>query len=92
MSQMQKQIKLAKRPIGTPVMEDFAFIDAPIGTPSNGEVLVRTIYISVDPYLRGRMQDVKSYIPPFQLNEVITSGVIGQVVDSKSELFAKGDV
>ena len=73
-------------------MEDFAFIEAPIGAPSAGEVLVRTVYISVDPYLRGRMQDVKSYIPPFQLNEVITSGVIGQVVESKSEHFSKGDV
>lgn len=92
MSQMQKQIKLARRPVGTPSMEDFAFIEAPIGAPSAGEVLVRTVYISVDPYLRGRMQDVKSYIPPFQLNEVITSGVIGQVVESKSEHFSKGDV
>lgn len=92
MSQMQKQIQLAKRPIGTPSMEDFAFIEAPIGTPSDGEVLIRTVYISVDPYLRGRMQDVKSYIPPFQLNEVISSGVIGQVVESKSEQFAKGDL
>ncbi|MDH5162145.1 NADP-dependent oxidoreductase [Heyndrickxia oleronia] len=92
MSQMQKQIKLASRPVGTPSMEDFAFIEAPIGAPTAGEVLVRTVYISVDPYLRGRMQDVKSYIPPFQLNEVITSGVIGQVVESKSEHFSKGDV
>ena len=89
---MQKQIKLASRPVGTPSMEDFAFIEAPIAAPSDGEVLVRTIYISVDPYLRGRMQDVKSYIPPFQLNEVITSGVIGQVVESRSEHFSKGDV
>jgi len=92
MSQLQKQIKLAKSPVGTPVMEDFAFIDAPIGTPSDGEVLIRTIYVSVDPYLRGRMQDTKSYIPPFQLNEVITSGIIGQVVESKSEYFSKGDI
>lgn len=92
MSQMQKQIKLARRPVGTPSMEDFAFIEAPIAAPSDGEVLVRTVYISVDPYLRGRMQDVKSYIPPFQLNEVITSGVIGQVVESRSEHFSKGDV
>lgn len=92
MSQTQKQIKLAKRPIGTPVMDDFAFIDAQIGTPTDGEVLIRTIYVSVDPYLRGRMQDEKSYIPPFQLNEVITSGVIGQVVESKSDHFTKGDV
>lgn len=92
MNQMQKQIKLAKRPIGTPVMEDFAFIDAPIGTPADGEVLIRAIYVSVDPYLRGRMQDTKSYIPPFQINEAITSGIIGQVVETKSEHFKKGDI
>jgi NADPH:quinone reductase len=89
---MQKQIKLAKRPIGTPTMDDFAFTEAPIGTPSDGEVLIRTTYVSVDPYLRGRMQDVKSYIPPFKLDEVITSGMIGQVVESKSKHFSKGDV
>lgn len=92
MNQMQKQIRLSNRPVGTPVMEDFAFINVPIGTPSHGEVLIRTVYVSVDPYLRGRMQDAKSYIPPFKLNEVITSGIIGQIVESKSEHFAKGDL
>lgn len=92
MSHMQKQIQLSRRPVGTPVLEDFAFIDAPIGSPSEGEVLIRTIYVSVDPYLRGRMQDTKSYIPPFQLNEVITSGIIGQVVESKSVHLLQGDL
>lgn len=90
--QMQKQITLKQRPVGMPKMDDFDFIDTPIGTTSAGEVLIRTAYISVDPYLRGRMQDTKSYIAPFELNKVITSGVIGQVVDSKSESFSKGDV
>jgi NADPH:quinone reductase len=61
----KKQIRLARRPVGTPTMEDFAFTEAPIGTPGEGEVLIRNVYISVDPYLRGRMEDVKSYIPPF---------------------------
>lgn len=88
----KKQIRLARRPVGTPTMEDFAFTEAPIGTPGEGEVLIRNVYISVDPYLRGRMEDVKSYIPPFQLNDVIVSGVIGQVVESKSAQFAKGDI
>ncbi|KYC62646.1 hypothetical protein B4100_0881 [Heyndrickxia coagulans] len=88
----KKQIRLARRPVGTPTMEDFAFTEAPIGTPGEGEVLIRNVYISVDPYLRGRMEDVKSYIPPFQLNDVIVSGVIGQVVASKSAQFAKGDI
>lgn len=89
---MQKQIKLIKRPTGTPVKEDFEFSEIPIGEPAEGEVLVRTNYISVDPYLRGRMNDVKSYVPPFELNSVISSGVIGQVVESKSSRFQKNDV
>ncbi|MFD1037378.1 NADP-dependent oxidoreductase [Virgibacillus byunsanensis] len=89
---LQQQIKLVKRPVGTPVKEDFEFVQAPIGEPAEGEVLIRTIYISVDPYLRGRMNDVKSYIPPFELDSVITSGVIGQVVKSKSAKFAEKDV
>lgn len=89
---MQKQIRLKNRPLGTPTHEDFQIVEAPIEKPSKGEILIRTVYISVDPYLRGRMNDVKSYIPPFGLNEVISSGVIGQVVESQSALFAKGDV
>ena len=89
---MQKQIKLLKRPFGTPTKEDFEMSTIPIGEPAEGEVLIRTIYISVDPYLRGRMNDAKSYIPPFELNQPITSGVIGQVVESKSQLFQKNDV
>ncbi|WP_165967265.1 NADP-dependent oxidoreductase [Jeotgalibacillus sp. S-D1] len=89
---MQKQIKLINRPKATPAYKDFEFVKAPVGTPSEGEVLIRTVYISVDPYLRGRMNEGKSYISPFQLNEVISSGVIGQVVESKSGQFSEGDV
>lgn len=89
---MQKQIKLVKRPIGLPTKEDFEFIQAPIAVPAEGEVLVRTVYISVDPYLRGRMNEGKSYIPPFELDSVIASGVIAQVVESKSTHFKKNDI
>ncbi|ASN06729.1 NADP-dependent oxidoreductase [Virgibacillus necropolis] len=89
---MQKQIKLVKRPVGTPVEEDFEFSQVPIGEPAEGEVLVRTNYISVDPYLRGRMNDVKSYVPPFELNSVISSGVVAQVVESKSPHFKENDI
>lgn len=89
---MQQQIKLIKRPAGTPTKEDFEFADATIGEPAEGEVLIRTNYISVDPYLRGRMNNVKSYVPPFELDSVITSAVIGQVIDSKSAHFEKNDV
>ncbi|MBP1949764.1 NADP-dependent oxidoreductase [Virgibacillus litoralis] len=87
-----QQIKLIKRPSGTPTNEDFEFAEAPIGEPAEGEVLIRTNYISVDPYLRGRMNNVKSYVPPFELDSVITSAVIGQVIESKSTHFEKNDV
>lgn len=89
---MPKQINLKKRPTGTPTYDNFDVVEVPIGEPSKGEILIKTVYISVDPYLRGRMNEGKSYIPPFQLNEVITSGVIGQVVETQSDLFEKGDM
>ncbi len=89
---MQKQIKLLERPKGTPTKDDFEIARIPIGEPNDGEVLLRTIYISVDPYLRGRMSDANSYVAPFELNEPITSGVIGQVIESKSDHFKKNDV
>ncbi|MFC4557905.1 NADP-dependent oxidoreductase [Virgibacillus kekensis] len=92
MIRLQQQIKLVNRPVGTPVKEDFEFTQAPIGEPAEGEVLIRTNYISVDPYLRGRMNDVKSYVPPFELNTVISSGVVGQVVESKLPNYEKGDI
>lgn len=89
---MQKQIILKKRPTGTPTHDDFDILKVPIGKPKAGELLIKTVYISVDPYLRGRMNDAKSYIAPFGLNEVISSGVIGQVIESQSTFFTKGDI
>lgn len=92
MTIMQKQIKLMKRPVGTPTKGDFELSQIDVEEPTEGEVLIRTIYISVDPYLRGRMSAGKSYIPPFELDSVITSGVIAQVVESKSTKFKQNDV
>lgn len=77
---IQKQIQLKKRPTGVPTYDHFKFVEVPVEKPAKGEILLQTIYISVDPYLRGRMNDTKSYIPPFKLNEAISSGVIGKVV------------
>ena len=88
---MQKQIQLKKRPTGLPTSDHFEFVEVPIEKPAMGEVLLQTIYISVDPYLRGRMNDTKSYISPFKLNDTISSGVIGKVVESQSDLFEVGD-
>src|SRR5690554_2779621 len=75
-----------------PTKEDFEFTRVPVDVPDEDEVLIRTIYISVDPYLRGRMSAGKSYIPPFELGSVITSGIIGQVIESKSPKFKQNDV
>ncbi len=87
-----QQIQLARRPKGMPVSEDFRFVDVPVPEIDNGKVLVKTLYMSVDPYMRGRMVDAKSYIEPFQLDEVISGGIVGEVVESKSEKFRQGDI
>ncbi|MFJ7745420.1 NADP-dependent oxidoreductase [Peribacillus sp. NPDC097295] len=88
----QQTITLANRPKGMPSKEDFKFVEREVPTPEDNQVLVRTLYLSVDPYMRGRMQDTKSYIAPFELNKVITGGVVAEVVESKSDSFKQGDV
>ena len=62
-----RRITLAARPQGNPKTSDFAAVDDPVPAPGDGEILLRTIYLSLDPYMRGRMNDVKSYVPPVQL-------------------------
>ena len=86
------EIRLNSRPSGTPVMSDFAFVENEIPTPRSGQVLVRNIYMSVDPYMRGRMSDRKSYVAPFQVGEVLQGGAVGRVVSSNgNDDFAAGD-
>ncbi|MGW2377991.1 MULTISPECIES: NADP-dependent oxidoreductase [Kitasatospora] len=82
---------LAARPQGWPVPTDFALVEAPVRTPGPGEILVRNTHLSVDPYMRGRMNDVKSYVPPFQLGQAMDGGAVGYVVASEAEGFAPGD-
>lgn len=86
------KIFLANRPTGIPSDSDFDFIDTEIPIPKDGEILIRTLYLSVDPYMRGRMNNVKSYAPPFELNKVITGGIVAEVVESKSANFVQGDI
>ncbi|WP_179338649.1 NADP-dependent oxidoreductase [Winogradskyella ludwigii] len=89
---MTKTILLKNRPEGKPSMSDFEFItEESENTISKGELLLETKYVSVDPYLRGRMSDAKSYVPPFQLNKPIQSGVIAKVIESKNDKFSVGD-
>ena len=87
-----KQIVLNSRPAGMPTTDNFRIEDAEIPQPKVGEVLVRTHYLSVDPYMRGRMNDRKSYIAPFALNEVIVGGGVAEVVESRDENFREGDI
>ena len=88
---MSKTILLAKRPVGLPKLSDFKIDDEIVPDLAVGEILLQTKYVSVDPYLRGRMNDVKSYIPPFELGQPLVSGTVAEVVASKNEAFQKGD-
>jgi NADPH:quinone reductase len=88
----QKEIHLANRPKGMPSKEDFNFVEREVPTLIENQILVRTLFLSVDPYMRGRMQDAKSYIAPFELNKVIVGGVVAEVVESRSDSFKQGDV
>ncbi|MEV6207153.1 NADP-dependent oxidoreductase [Kitasatospora sp. NPDC051914] len=82
---------LAARPVGTPVPTDFALVEAPVRQPGPGEILVRNTYLSVDPYMRGRMNDTKSYVPPFAIGAAMDGGAVGEVVASAAEGFEVGD-
>ncbi|WP_026808936.1 NADP-dependent oxidoreductase [Arenibacter latericius] len=89
---MMKKILLKQRPVGTPTLSDFELINSDIDlNPSKGELVLETNYISVDPYLRGRMSDAKSYVPPFEVGEPISSGIVAKVIASENDQFKEGD-
>ncbi|HXD31991.1 MAG TPA: NADP-dependent oxidoreductase [Pyrinomonadaceae bacterium] len=87
-----KQFVLASRPSGMPAAENFQLNEIEVPQPQDGEVLVRTLYLSVDPYLRSRMNDRKSYVEPFQIGKPITGGAVGQVTESRAEGLKPGDI
>ncbi|MBF8172867.1 NADP-dependent oxidoreductase [Streptomyces olivaceus] len=82
---------LVTRPVGWPKPEDFALVEAEVPAPRDGQVLVRNLYVSVDPYMRGRMSAAKSYADPYELNKPMLGGAVGEVVASRAEGFAVGD-
>jgi len=86
-----KQIRLASRPSGWVTEDNFTLTEEALPEVGDGQLLVRNIFMSVDPYMRGRMNDVKSYVPPFQIGEVLQAGVVGQVVASRHADYAEGD-
>jgi NADPH-dependent curcumin reductase CurA len=91
MTAPNKQVLLASRPQGRVTEENFRIVEVPIGTPAAGEVLVRNEWLSLDPYMRGRMNDAKSYVPPVQLGEVMVGQTVGEVIESQDPRFKPGD-
>jgi NADPH-dependent curcumin reductase CurA len=87
-----RQIVLAARPVGLPKPADFRLVEAPVPEPGPGEMLVRGLYLSLDPYMRGRMSDARSYARPVAIGEVMVGAVVGEVVRSGHPDFAEGDV
>lgn len=85
------QIILKSRPEGWVTPDNFDVREVDAGEPGEGQLLLRNIYLSVDPYMRGRMNDVKSYTPPFQIGEPLQGGVVSQVVASNIPAFKEGD-
>ncbi|MBC7134201.1 MAG: NADP-dependent oxidoreductase [Oceanibaculum nanhaiense] len=89
---MNRQITLASRPVGAPTPDNFKLVETQVPTPERGQVLVKALYLSLDPYMRGRMSDAKSYAPSVQIGEVMTGGAVGRVVDSRHPGFKAGDI
>lgn len=88
--QTSREIRLKSRPEGMPDDDNFEIAEVNLGDPGPGEVLVRNHYMSVDPYMRGRMYDRKSYTPPFQIGAVLDGGAVGEVIASNSEALPAG--
>ena len=91
MSTINRQILLASRPQGEPNAENFKLVETPVAPLADGQVLVRHHFLSLDPYMRGRMSDAKSYAAPQPLNEVMIGGTAGEVVESRNPHFKAGD-
>lgn len=85
-----REIQLAARPRGVPRPADFALVEIDVPEPADGQVLIRNAFVSVDPYMRGRMNDTRSYVPPFALGEPLTGGAVGQVVASRNRRVEEG--
>jgi NADPH-dependent curcumin reductase CurA len=78
-----REVRLAQRPYGEPKPEDFEFAERELGEPGDGQLLVRNVFMSVDPYMRGRMNDAPSYVPPYELGKAMYGGAVGEVVSGE---------
>jgi NADPH-dependent curcumin reductase CurA len=92
MPDINRQIVLRSRPVGAPTPDNFELKETPLPRPGAGEFLGRTIYLSLDPYMRGRMNDVRSYAPSVQIGQPMVGGTVSEVVDSNHPGFARGDI
>ncbi|GIS65489.1 MAG: hypothetical protein CM1200mP3_17370 [Chloroflexota bacterium] len=90
-SEVNIKILLAARPQGFPEESDFEIVESEIPKVEEGHILVKTEYLSLDPYMRGRMNDVKSYAPSVEIGDVMVGGAVGRVVESRSPLFSVGE-
>ena len=91
MTRSARHVNLASRPNGAPVPENFEVVEAEVRAAQDGEIVVANRFMSVDPYMRGRMNDVKSYVPPFQIGKPLDGGAVGEVIESNSPDIAVGD-
>ncbi len=87
-----REVRLASRPTGVPTADHFTLAETKLPPLQDGHVLVRNRFMSVDPYMRGRMNDRKSYVPPFEVGKVLDGGAVGEVIESHSSEFKAGDV
>jgi NADPH-dependent curcumin reductase CurA len=87
-----REIHLLRYPAGRPAREDFAMVEVPVLKPLDGEVLIENLWMSVDPYMRGRMSPVKSYVPPFMLNAPMEGHAVGRVIASRDPRFVEGSL
>ncbi|WP_423798656.1 NADP-dependent oxidoreductase [Neobacillus sp. SAB-20_R2A] len=87
---LNRKILLASRPVGMPDESNFEFIEENVPELQDGEVLIRSLYLSVDPYMRGRMSDAKSYAKPYEVGQPFKGGVVGKVIESKNSRFEAG--
>src|SRR5688500_20371416 len=86
-----KRVLLASRPAGWVSEDNFKIESAPVPTPAEGEVLVKNLWLSLDPYMRGRMSESKSYVKGVDIGEVMVGQTVGEVLESRNAKFSKGD-
>ena len=88
---LSREIRLASRPSGIPTAANFTRAQTELKPLQDQQVLVRNLFMSVDPYMRGRMNDRKSYVPPFEIGKALEGGAVGEVIESRAKEFKVGD-